>query len=131
MRPIIRATGAAAWLMLATGLMLAACGETDTPSSRSQAALATGPGDTAKGGELFRQRCANCHGERGDVSANRTSALLNGLAATHIAQTLKGYQKPSQDAPWWTEFKSGLSDREINDLLAYIDTFSESAAPGG
>ncbi len=83
-------------------------------------------GDPAVGEALYNALCLDCHGDYGEQSARKRSRPLRQLAATEITRMLRKYQRVSDGNPWWAEFKSGLTDAQIQDLLAYLGTLQAS-----
>lgn len=88
-------------------------------------------GDAARGRQLFLQNCAVCHGEnaQGRVGARlakdfpgiRVDASLNAT----ISNGVQGSVMPA-----WSQAKGGpLSDAQINDLVAYIQSLGHQASP--
>ncbi|AFL72219.1 c-type cytochrome [Thiocystis violascens] len=105
------------WAMrrAATGLLIAAC-------LSSGCDLGGRTGDPAVGQALYLELCLDCHGDYGELSAKKRSRPLRDLTADEIMGMLRKYQKVTDDTPWWAEFKSGLTDAQIGDLLAYLGT---------
>lgn len=89
----------------------------------SVAAAAQGGGDPQRGGELYVGNCAVCHGVdgRGRVGAdlNQFPGIRTDVAlAQAISQGVPGSVMPA----WSAAFGGPLSDQDINDLIAYIQS---------
>lgn len=79
-------------------------------------------GDLSEGEALYIERCLDCHGDDGEETVKNRSRPLRDLTTDEITETLKQYQRVTDGLPWWAEFKSGLTDGQIRDLLAYLGT---------
>jgi cytochrome c2 len=78
----------AAWILLATGLLLSACS-----APANQAPRTPGSADAARGRELFTQRgCGTCHTLQAAGSNATVGPNLNGIG------TQAGERKPGQSA---------------------------------
>lgn len=99
------------------------------------------PGSALTGMELYRTRCAACHGETGDGEGFAADALVvmkpadfrtDSLIAAHdydgIFRRISegGRTVHGSSMPPWGE---ALSDTEIWDLVAYVATFDRGALP--
>lgn len=102
-------------------LLLAACGEPNGGGTANARQTPLRPGDMNIGNTLYTERCVECHGPRGELAGKRGAIPLRDLATMQILQTLKNYQGNVDATPWWSEFKIGLEDQEISDLVAYIE----------
>lgn len=82
-----------------------------------------GEGDPDRGGELYVENCAVCHGEdgRGRVGANlRAFSGIDVDAALEqtISEGIEGAVMPA-----WSEEQGGpLSEQDIDDIVAYIQS---------
>ncbi len=101
-------------------LALAGCGENETGEARGIAGLGSDKGDVSAGAELFLHLCIDCHGSAGETPPRRGARPLRDGSAEKGIETLKWFQRPTGDTPWWAEYKVGLSDRQISDILAYL-----------
>ncbi|MEU2153750.1 c-type cytochrome [Streptomyces sp. NPDC019396] len=87
--------------------------------------------DIARGGDLFRTNCAQCHnftGEGGALTYGKYAPTLEGVTEKHIYEAM---QTGPQNMP---SFGDGIMpDQEKKDIIAYIKTVNsgESEAPGG
>lgn len=84
----------------------------------SAAALA---GD-AEAGKAKYSTCAACHGQAG-VSTVPNAPNLAGRDAVYIAEALKAFRSGSRPATVMQGMAAGLSDEDIANLGAYIETF--------
>jgi ubiquinol-cytochrome c reductase cytochrome c subunit len=85
--------------------------------------------DVAKGGELFRANCAPCHsasGAGGALSYGRAAPSLGAAKPEEIAAAVRS--GPSQ-MPVFDQ--SGLSPRELDDVVAYVGYLRAPEDPGG
>ena len=85
----------------------------------AQETVVVSVGDAAAGRQLYRGLCRDCHGKWARKRAMGYSERLHDLAARRIEATLKKYQYATVTARE-DRNKSGLSDREIQDLLTYL-----------
>jgi putative heme-binding domain-containing protein len=80
------------------------------------------------GGAMFRTRCAGCHGPdaRGDRGPDLTGLWASGASDDKIFQTVRqgipGSEMPAADP-------SRVPDRDIWQVLAYVQTLAASAPP--
>jgi cytochrome c oxidase cbb3-type subunit 3 len=99
-------------------------------------------GDTSHGQQLFQQHCAACHGADGRggkgtgvtysrprdlpilAPALNNSGFLTAASDTLIKQTLI---KGRAGTPMQSFIKQGLSQQDINDLVAYIRSFAKQS----
>ncbi|MGW7366702.1 cytochrome bc1 complex diheme cytochrome c subunit [Streptomyces sp. NPDC054841] len=87
--------------------------------------------DIAKGGDLFRTNCAQCHnftGEGGALTHGKYAPNLEGVNPRHIYEAM---QTGPQNMP---SFPDGtMPEQEKRDIIAYIQTVNsgESESPGG
>lgn len=91
--------------------------------------------DPAKGRPLFEIRCAPCHGVNGDGNGPAAAAITppprnfrdpafwNGRTATQLATTVRDGRPGTLMAP----FKDVLSAAEIDDVVAYLQSFRPPA----
>ncbi|MEV6160405.1 c-type cytochrome [Streptomyces sp. NPDC052052] len=87
--------------------------------------------DVAKGGELFRTNCAQCHnftGQGGALSDGKYAPSLEGVSAKHIYEAM---QTGPQSMPSFPD--TTMPEQQKRDIIAYIKTVnsSETANPGG
>jgi mono/diheme cytochrome c family protein len=87
----------------------------------SVATAQDGEGDPTRGGELFVQNCAVCHGLDGQ---GRIGANLDSFPGIMIDSTLRQTISSGIDGsvmPAWLQAEGGpLNEDEINDIVAYI-----------
>lgn len=97
-------------------------------------------GDAGHGAKLFAKHCAQCHGENGQgghgtgVTFSRPRDLpiiapaLNNpgfLAAAPDAMIKATLEKGREGTPMVSFRKQGLSEQDINDLVAYVRSFEQ------
>ncbi|MFF3752048.1 c-type cytochrome [Streptomyces sp. NPDC002018] len=87
--------------------------------------------DIAKGGDLFRTNCAQCHnftGEGGALTNGKSAPNLEGVSAKHIYEAM---QTGPQNMPSFPD--STMPEQQKKDIIAYIQTVNgeKSASPGG
>ncbi|MEW6648294.1 MAG: c-type cytochrome [Pseudomonadota bacterium] len=112
------------------------------PAGSTVVKLATGPvkGDAARGKTLFAERCAACHGPRGEgghgtgVTFSRprdlpiiAPALNNpGFLASASDQMIKTTLMNGRDGtPMVSFLKQGLQERDIDDIVSYVRSFAK------
>ena len=87
--------------------------------------------DVAKGGELFRTNCAQCHnftGKGGALTGGKYAPELNGVTPKHIYEAM---QTGPQNMPSFPE--TVMPEKNKQDIIAYLGTVAsgESESPGG
>ncbi|MFI6433977.1 c-type cytochrome [Streptomyces sp. NPDC050759] len=87
--------------------------------------------DIAKGGELFRTNCAQCHnftGKGGALTHGKFAPDLEGVSAKHIYEAM---QTGPQNMPSFPD--STLSEQNKKDIIAYLNAVNgdDSVSPGG
>ncbi|OZV76956.1 hypothetical protein CA850_25480 [Micromonospora echinospora] len=78
---VTRAGAAGAVLALATGPAALAVPTPPHPAASSGSPTGTAPGEQNRGGELYRQSCASCHGDQGQGSSRGPSLVGVGAAS--------------------------------------------------
>lgn len=85
------------------------------------AAAAQSEGDPQRGGELYVENCAMCHGVDGQ---GRVGARLENFPGIQIEATLSqtiAQGIPGSVMPGWSQASGGpLSEQEIADIVAYV-----------
>jgi mono/diheme cytochrome c family protein len=124
-------------LVFGTMLGLVACSQSPPPTAATApAAGRADPALVARGGELFRQHCAACHGEKAQGAFNWQKAgpdgkypppPLNGTAhAWHhpmaaLKRTIRdGTQRLGGNMPGW---RDKLSDADIEAIIFWFQSF--------
>ncbi len=97
--------------------------ETSTESSDEIAAAEPAPADPARGAELYRRACAQCHGRnaRGASSYPR----LSGKPAERLTEALLAYRAGQRRGPNSALMfgpARNLSDTDIADVVAFLST---------
>ncbi|MFH9857811.1 c-type cytochrome [Streptomyces sp. NPDC017202] len=87
--------------------------------------------DIAKGGELFRTNCAQCHnftGKGGALTRGKYAPSLEGVDPKHIYEAM---QTGPQNMPSFPD--TTMSEQNKKDIIAYLDAVnsSDSESPGG
>ncbi|MFF1297294.1 MULTISPECIES: c-type cytochrome [unclassified Streptomyces] len=87
--------------------------------------------DIAKGGELFRTNCAQCHnftGKGGALTNGKFAPSLEGVDPKHIYEAM---QTGPQNMPSFPD--TTLSEQNKQDIIAYLDAVNgdDTESPGG
>ncbi|WNM34597.1 c-type cytochrome [Streptomyces sp. Li-HN-5-11] len=87
--------------------------------------------DIAKGGELFRTNCAQCHnfvGKGGALTHGKFAPSLEGVAPKHIYEAM---QTGPQNMPSFPD--TTLTEKNKKDIIAYLNAVNgdETVNPGG
>ena len=85
--------------------------------------------DLAVGGEIFRANCQACHsasGSGGALSYGRAAPRLQEATPTEVGSAVR--VGPGQMPVFGPEI---VSDRELNDLVGYVEYLRSPADPGG
>jgi ubiquinol-cytochrome c reductase cytochrome c subunit len=87
--------------------------------------------DIARGGDLFRTNCTQCHnftGEGGALTNGKTAPNLDGVSAKHIYEAM---QTGPQSMPSFPD--TTMPEQQKQEIIAYIKTVngSDAASPGG
>lgn len=107
---------------------------------------AAGRGDPARGATLYATHCAACHGAKGEgghgtgVTFSRPRDLpilapaLNNpgfLASASDAMIKATLVRGREGTPMGSFLKAGLSERDIDDVVAYVRGFEKQPLPAG
>ncbi|MFF3336753.1 c-type cytochrome [Streptomyces sp. NPDC002888] len=87
--------------------------------------------DIAKGGELFRTNCAQCHnftGKGGALTKGKFAPTIEGVDPKHIYEAM---QTGPQNMPSFPD--TTLSEQNKKDIIAYLNAVNgeETESPGG
>ncbi|KAF2780608.1 MULTISPECIES: c-type cytochrome [Streptomyces] len=87
--------------------------------------------DIAKGGELFRTNCAQCHnftGKGGALTHGKYAPSLEGVSPKHLYEAM---QTGPQNMPSFPD--TTLSEQNKKDIIAYLDAVNsdDTVDPGG
>ncbi|MFE3827743.1 c-type cytochrome [Streptomyces sp. NPDC059092] len=87
--------------------------------------------DIAKGGDLFRTNCTQCHnftGEGGALTHGKTAPSLEGVDPKHIYEAM---QTGPQNMPSFPD--STMPEQQKKDIIAYVKAVNgdETVSPGG
>ncbi|MDL5201112.1 c-type cytochrome [Streptomyces sp. ALI-76-A] len=101
------------------------------PNVPTDEQLDTEGADLAKGGDLFRTNCAQCHnftGKGGALTHGKYAPDLEGVSAKHIYEAM---QTGPQNMPSFPD--TTLSEQNKKDIIAYLNEVNgdESKSPGG
>ncbi|MFF1303017.1 c-type cytochrome [Streptomyces sp. NPDC058307] len=101
------------------------------PSVPTKAEFGPDGADIAKGGELFRTNCAQCHnftGKGGALTHGKFAPDLEGVSPKHIYEAM---QTGPQNMPSFPD--TTLSEQNKKDIIAYLNAVNgdDSVSPGG
>jgi len=101
------------------------------PSVPTQAQYGPDGADIAKGGELFRTNCAQCHnftGKGGALTHGKFAPDLEGVSPKHIYEAM---QTGPQNMPSFPD--TTLSEQNKKDIIAYLNAVNgdDTESPGG
>jgi ubiquinol-cytochrome c reductase cytochrome c subunit len=101
------------------------------PSVPTKAEYGPDGADIAKGGELFRTNCAQCHnftGKGGALTHGKFAPDLEGVAPKHIYEAM---QTGPQNMPSFPD--TTLSEKNKKDIIAYLNAVNgdDTESPGG
>lgn len=87
--------------------------------------------DIAKGGELFRTNCAQCHnfsGKGGALTHGKYAPSLEGVEPKHLYEAM---QTGPQNMPSFPD--TTMPQKQKQDIIAYLDAVNseKTASPGG
>jgi cytochrome c oxidase cbb3-type subunit 3 len=103
------------------------------PWSLTEANRESGPGDPARGAEVFRAHCAACHGPDGAGGAKAGSVVDPGYLSLVTDQALRSavlFGRPDLGMTSWTEAVGGaLAPREVSDVVAWLVARRAGPAP--
>lgn len=113
----------------------------DIQDPDAAAAMTVGPGNVQRGGKLYAQHCASCHGANGEggkgtgVTFSRPRDLpimppaLNNpgfLAAASNEMIKRTLMEGREGTPMISYLKAGLSEQDIDDLVHFIRAMGEA-----
>jgi len=101
------------------------------PSIPTKAQYGPDGADIAKGGELFRTNCAQCHnfiGKGGALTHGKFAPSLEGVDPKHIYEAM---QTGPQNMPSFPD--TTLSEQNKKDIIAYLNAVNgdDTVSPGG
>ncbi|WP_020115834.1 c-type cytochrome [Streptomyces canus] len=101
------------------------------PSVPTEAQYGPDGADIAKGGELFRDNCTQCHnftGKGGALTHGKYAPSLEGVAPKHIYEAM---QTGPQNMPSFPD--TTLSEQNKKDIIAYLNAVNgdDTVSPGG
>lgn len=86
-------------------------------------------GNAIRGGELFGQLCAGCHGENRLAPTLGNPAFQNSASDEFIARTILSGRPDTAMPAFRRAGAAGLGDDEIRDLVAYLRSLRKSPNP--
>jgi ubiquinol-cytochrome c reductase cytochrome c subunit len=101
------------------------------PSIPTEAQYGPDGADIAKGGELFRDNCTQCHnftGKGGALTHGKFAPSLEGVDPKHIYEAM---QTGPQNMPSFPD--TTLSEQNKKDIIAYLNAVNgdDTVSPGG
>nr|WP_203615339.1 c-type cytochrome [Streptomyces sp. SID13726] len=101
------------------------------PTVPTEAQYGPDGADIAKGGELFRTNCAQCHnftGKGGALTHGKFAPTLEGVDPKHIYEAM---QTGPQNMPSFPD--TTLSEQNKKDIIAYLNAVNgdDTESPGG
>jgi cytochrome c553 len=105
-------------------LLLAACGATTAPAKAE---------GNAERGKTIAYSCLGCHGIDGYRNAYPSYRVpkLGGQKASYLVAALRGYRDGARRHATMEAQASSLSDRDIDDVAAYLATLNNDTVAGG
>lgn len=85
-------------------------------------------GDAGRGGELFTQLCAGCHGANRLAPSLGNPAFQRSASDEFLARTIRS-GRPDTAMPAFRRGDLGLTDDEIRHLIAYLRSLRTSTTP--
>jgi mono/diheme cytochrome c family protein len=93
-------------------------------------AVAAQGGDPERGGELYVDNCAVCHGVDGEGRVGASLTQFPGIQVeASLEQNIREGIEGSVMPAWGEEFGGPLSDTDIDDIVAYILAAFEGTQP--
>jgi cytochrome c oxidase cbb3-type subunit 3 len=94
------------------------------PWSVAEATRESGPGDPARGADVFRTHCASCHGADGTGGAKAGPVVDPDYLSLVTDQALRSavlFGRPDLGMPSWRDAAGGaLAPREVSDVVAWL-----------
>jgi mono/diheme cytochrome c family protein len=90
------------------------------PPQKPRPAPATSGGDSARGGELFTQLCAGCHGPNKLAPSLANPVLQASASDDFFARTIVNGRADTAMPAFQRAGADGLTDDEVRDLVAYV-----------
>lgn len=80
--------------------------------------------NVARGEEIYKDRCANCHGQKGEVRAHGIARKLNEMTPQQINDAIIGYANNpdygSSKRFLMQPFAASINYRDLGDVISYI-----------
>jgi len=105
-----------------------------SPSPNPQPPTPAAPGSAGTGAALFGANCAGCHGAtgRGGIAPELNNPTFQQAASdTFIAATIRNGRKGTAMPAFQRPGTTGLNDKEIGDVIAFLRTFAPAASAAG
>lgn len=93
--------------------------------------FAQGPGDSARGLQVFNKACSMCHGPHGPVGPITIPSFLS-LISDQDLRTIVIIGRPKMGMPDWRNHGLGrpMTNEEITDVVAYLSSLRPQPLPG-
>lgn len=95
------------------------------PASGAPAYASQGKANPERGGEVYQQRCAGCHGakEKPGAAGSVLDGTFLGLTSDQVLRTTVIAGRPDLGMPGWRSGPKGqLTDQDVSDLVAWISS---------
>ena len=103
---------------------------------------AGGPGDVARGDEVYQAYCSSCHGVGGagdgpasigldpKPAAHNDGSYMNALSDEHLRKVVTEGGPAVGKSPLMAPWGPTLSDQQITDVVAFIRSLADPPYPG-
>jgi mono/diheme cytochrome c family protein len=99
------------------------------PPQTLMATPAAGGGDPKRGGELFAQHCAGCHGGGRIAPSLGNAAFLRSASDDFLALTIANGRQDTPMPAFQRDGADGLTDAEVRDLVTYVRSLGRTNEP--
>jgi cytochrome c oxidase cbb3-type subunit 3 len=86
-------------------------------------------GDVSRGGQLFAQLCAGCHGDNRLAPTLSNAVFLATASDEFLARTIRQGRPDTPMPSFQREGAAGVTDAELRDLVAYVRSLGRKPAP--
>ncbi len=94
-------------------------------NKKPPAYAASQPGEAARGGEIFKGSCAQCHGPEGRGPRAIADSSYLALVTDQHLRTVIIVGMPNLGMPDWRNHSKPLTDTDVGDLVAWLDAQRE------